>query len=80
MEIRLRPWGNSTGLRFPKEFLRKAGIKANDSLTADVVDGRIVLTPAFHHRSLAERAADYGGELLLSEEMPREEPTGSEVW
>ena len=51
-----------------------------DTLEAEVMDGRIILTPVFRHRSLQERAAAYGGDLRLSGELPREDPVGSEVW
>ncbi len=80
MQVQLKPWGNSTGVRFSKEFLKRAGLGPNDTLEAEIVDGRIVLTPGFRHRSLRERAADFGGELRLSAEMDREDPVGSEVW
>ena len=80
MQIRLKQWGNSSGIRFTKEFMKRAGIHPNDTLDAEIVDGRIILTPGFRHRSLRERATDYGGQLNLSDEMAREAPVGSEVW
>lgn len=80
MQLRLKQWGNSQGIRFTKEFLRSAGISPNDTLNAEIVDGKIVLTPGFRHRGLRERAADFGGQLNLSDEMTREEPVGGEVW
>ena len=80
MQIKVQKWGNGSGVRFTKEFLRSAGVSLGDSLNAEVVNGQIVLTPQLRHRSLKERAAAYGGQLNLSEEMVREEPAGSEVW
>ena len=80
MQIRLKQWGNGTGIRFTKEFLNRAGVKLNDTLDAEIINGQIVLTPRFRHRSLKERAAAYGGQLNLSGEMSREEPVGTEVW
>ena len=80
MQVKLKQWGNSHGVRFTKEFLKSAGISPDDTLDAEIVNGQIVLTPSFHHRSLKERATDYGGLLNLSDEMEREEPVGSEVW
>ncbi|MBR1560062.1 MAG: AbrB/MazE/SpoVT family DNA-binding domain-containing protein [Clostridia bacterium] len=80
MQLRLKQWGNGTGIRFTKEFLNRAGVKLNDTLEAEIVNGQIVLTPQFRHRSLRERAADYGGQLNLSGEIEREAPAGSEVW
>lgn len=80
MQTQLKKWGNGTGIRFTKEFLREAGIAPDDTLTAEIVNGQIVLTPSFRHRSLKERAAAFGGDLKLSDEMERDEPVGTEVW
>lgn len=80
MQTQLKKWGNGTGIRFTKEFLREAGIAPNDTLTAEIINGQIVLTPSFRHRSLKERAAAFGGDLKLSDEMERDEPVGTEVW
>ena len=80
MQLQLKQWGNGTGIRFTKEFLRRAGLKLNDTLNAEIVNGQIVLTPEFRHRSLKERAAEYDGQLNLSSEMERDDPVGGEVW
>lgn len=80
MQTQLKKWGNGTGIRFTKEFLREAGIAPDDTLTAEIINGQIVLTPSFRHRSLKERAAAFGGDLKLSDEMERDEPVGTEVW
>lgn len=80
MQITLKKWGNGTGIRFTKEFLLRAGLSVNDTLTADIIDGKIILTPEFRHRSLRERAAFYDGKLNLSDEIPREDTEGNEVW
>ena len=80
MEVQLKNWGNSQGIRFSKEFLKSAGLQPNDTLTAQIVDGKIVLSRAFRHRTLKERAESYQGELNLSEEIDWGEPLGSEVW
>ena len=80
MQTQLKKWGNGTGIRFTKEFLREAGIAPDDTLTAEIINGQIVLTPSFRHRSLKERAAAFGGDLKLSNEMERDVPVGTEVW
>lgn len=56
MQVQLKAWGNSQGIRFSREFLASAGIKPDDVLTAEIVNGKIVLSPSFRHRSLKERA------------------------
>ena len=80
MQMIFKKWGNGTGLLFSKDFLQMAGLALNDAVDAEIVDGKIVLTPKFRHRSLKERAEEYGGELNLISEIDWGEPTGSEVW
>lgn len=80
MEVQLKNWGNSQGIRFSKEFLKSAGFRPNDTLTAEIKDGKVILSRAFHHRTLRERAEDFGGELFISDELDWGEPCGSEVW
>ena len=80
MQIQVKKWGNGSGIRFTKEFLREAGITMDDVLNAEIVNGQIILTPVFRHRSLRERAAEFNGELNLSDEIEWDEPVGSEVW
>ncbi len=79
MHLQLKKWGNGSGIRFTEEFLRKAGITNDDTLNAEIVDGQIILSPVFRHRSLKERAAAYDGNLNLSDEIEWGEPVGSEV-
>ena len=80
MEITIKKWGNGSGIRFSKEFLNRAGVKIGDTFEAEILDGKIILTPGFRHRSLRERADEFGGMLNLSDELTDIEPVGSEVW
>ena len=56
------------------------GIDINELLNISVSDGVITLTKTFRHRTLAERAADYGGNLNLDGEYDWGESVGREVW
>ena len=80
VQTQVKKWGNGSGIRFTKEFLREAGISMEDTLNAEIVNGQIILTPVFRHRSLRERAAEFNGDLNLSDEIEWDEPVGSEVW
>lgn len=80
MQVQIKAWGNSQGIRFTKEFLAAAGIKTDDVLSAEIVNGKIVLSKEFRHRTLMQRAAEFGGDLNLSGEIERDEPVGNEVW
>ena len=65
MQVQIKPWGNSQGIRFSREFLASAGISPDDTLSVEIVDGKIILSKQFVHRTLKQPAAD---------------PAGSEVW
>lgn len=80
MQVQLKAWGNSQGIRFPKEFLKAAGFRTDDILHAEAHDGKIILSRSFPRRSLQERAAQYGGKLNLSAEIEQGESVGKEVW
>ena len=80
MQIQMKKWGNGSGVRFTKEFIREAGLNTENTLNAEIINGEIILTPAFRHRSLREKAAEFNGELNLSDEIEWDGPVGREVW
>lgn len=80
MEVQVREWGNSQGIRFPKAVLQEAGIDINDMLTLKVEDGKIILSKAFRHKTLEERIRDSGCELTGIGELDWGEAQGNEVW
>jgi antitoxin MazE len=81
MEVQIKPWGNSQGIRLPKAVLNEAGFLPDDNLAVKAENGRIVLYRSPKHKTLEERAAEYGGKLNLDGEMDwRGDPVGNEVW
>ena len=81
MEVQLKPWGNSLGIRLPKAVLNEAGFQPNDTLVVKAEGGKIVLYRSFRHKSLEERAAAFNGTLNLDGELDwRGDPVGNEVW
>ncbi|MCI8510943.1 MAG: AbrB/MazE/SpoVT family DNA-binding domain-containing protein [Lachnospiraceae bacterium] len=80
MQIQLKEWGNSQGVRIPKEILRSAGISLNEILDIRVSNGTITLAKQFRHKTLEERAAEYEGQLNLDGEYDWGEPIGREGW
>ncbi len=80
MQAQVKEWGNSQGIRLPKEILKSAGIALNDILDVTVSDGVITLAKPFRHVTLEERAAQFGGKLMLDGEYDWGEPVGREVW
>ncbi|MCR5271766.1 MAG: AbrB/MazE/SpoVT family DNA-binding domain-containing protein [Lachnospiraceae bacterium] len=80
MQTKIKTWGNSQGIRIPKEVLEEASFAVDDVLDVKVSNGMIMLVKPFRHKSLEERAAEYGGQLNLDGEADWGEPVGREIW
>lgn len=80
MQAQIKEWGNSQGVRLPKEILKSAGIALNEILEVTASNGVITLTKPFCHKTLEERAAEFGGKLMLDGEYDWSEPVGGEIW
>lgn len=80
MQVQIKPWGNSQGIRISRELLQEANVGINDILDVKVSNGKITLVKSFRHKSLEERAAEFGGKLNLDGEYDWGEPMGREVW
>ncbi|MCR4566978.1 MAG: AbrB/MazE/SpoVT family DNA-binding domain-containing protein [Pseudobutyrivibrio sp.] len=80
METKVVSWGNSQGIRVSKSLLKEANINIGDSLEVNVSNGVITLSKPFKHRTLEERASEYGGKLNLTGEFDWGKPVGREVW
>ena len=80
MQAQVKEWGNSQGIRLPKEVLKSAGIGLNEILDVTVSNGVITLAKSFRHKTLEERAAEFDGKLMLDGEYDWGEPAGREVW
>lgn len=80
MQAQVKSWGNSQGIRISKEILAKANMKINDILDVQISDGMITLMKPFRHKSLEERAAEFGNSLGLDGEYDYGEKLGSEDW
>ena len=80
MQAQVKVWGNSQGIRLPKEVLKRAGIILNEVLDVKVSDGVITLAKPFRHKTLEERAAEFDGKLMLDGEYDWGGSVGREVW
>ena len=74
MQVQVKEWGNSQGIRLPKEILQDADIALNEVLDMVVSNGTIKLEKTWKHKTLEERDAEYGGELNLDGEYDWGEP------
>ncbi len=80
MEIRVKEWGNSQEIRFPKAILQEVVISVHDTMDIKVENGKIVLNPFFRHKTLVERIRESGCKLSGIGELDWGEPKGNEVW
>ena len=80
MQAQVKAWGNSQGIRLPKEIMKSAGIDMNEFLEITASSGVITLTKTVRHKTLEERAMKFDGKLLLDGEYDWGEPVGREVW
>ena len=46
MNLEIKSWGNSAGIRLNKSILSQLDVAVGDSLSVEVNDGSLILTPA----------------------------------
>jgi antitoxin MazE len=80
VKVQVKEWGDSQGVRIPGEILEDAGISMNEMLNIAVINGAIILSKTFRHKTLEERTAEFGEGLDLDGEYDWGEPVGREVW
>ena len=80
MQVQIKAWGNSQGIRLSREILNAAQVSIDDYLEVTVMDGKTILEKPRRHLTLAERSIPYGGDLDIGEEFDWGEPQGSEEW
>ena len=77
-QVAVKPWGNSLGIRIPKELLKKANVNSTDLLSIEVKDEQIILTKLYRHKSFEERLAEYDGKADVCH-FDWGEPKGKEL-
>jgi len=82
MLTKVQKWGNSQGLRFPKEILSRAHISIGDEVDIKIHHGEIVIKPVtrirgkYNLKDLVSKIPDN----YLSEEQNWGSPVGKEEW
>ena len=77
-QVTVKAWGNSQGIRIPKDILNELNIHISDVLQLDVEKETIILKKAFKHKSFEERLKEYNGEISVSD-YDWGEPIGREL-
>lgn len=77
-QVTIRSWGNSQGIRIPKDILEKMQLKVSDVLDIEIENDKIVLRKQFVHKSFEERLAEYNGEISVCD-FDWGDPVGREI-
>jgi antitoxin ChpS len=83
MRITIKKWGNSAGMVIPGVVMKELGLKPGQSMEAQMVDKKLVLTPVTKKYSLEELLAQCdmsAPELSEQDVWGPSSPTGDEVW
>jgi len=78
VQLRISKWGNSLGLRVPREIAARAGVREGERVEMEgFADGRIVITPSRRRFTIEELVAS----MTPENEHPLEDdgPVGDEL-
>ena len=82
----LQKWGNSHGIRVPKQLLNDLDIKVNDKLNIEVENDKMIIKKEKTHKTLKERLEDFYKKPISKikkievEEIDTGSPIGDEIW
>lgn len=79
MRTRVQRWGNSLAVRIPKSFAEEVGLRDNGAVEMRLVEGGVLVTPAYAAPSLDELLAGVTPENLRHE-VDFGPAVGDEVW
>lgn len=86
MTATLQKWGNSQGIRIPKQIIKDLSLKENDILSIERIDNTIVFKKAKVHKSLKDRLEQFYDKPISRikkievEEIDTGSPVGEEIW
>ena len=82
----LQKWGNSHGIRVPKQLLTDLDIKVNDKLNIEVENDKMIIKKEKTHKTLKERLENFYKKPISKikkievEEIDTGSPVGNEIW
>lgn len=80
MEIVIKKWGNSDGIRIPSNILKALNLKTNDVLNIDTDGEKIIISvPKKKKISLENEFKNYKGKNL-AKDFSWDESVGKEIW
>lgn len=79
MTIKIARWGNSLGIRIPKQIVDQAQLNEGDEIEISSEENKLILTPQKKKYTL-EELLDGMSERHLHSEVDWGEPVGQEQW
>lgn len=80
MEAKLQKWGNSLGIRIPRNIIKSLNLKTNDILELHEEDNRIIMSKSKSKKiSLKKRFEEYSGKNITGD-FTWDEARGEEIW
>ena len=80
MELRLQKWGNSIGIRIPKNILITLNLNENDVVDLVQEGEKMVITKSIKQKiSLKKEFENYNGKNL-SKDFSWDDAAGREIW
>jgi len=77
MEISIKKWGNSWGIRIPQKILNSLKIQESQKLNIEVENGKIILKPISKELDIFLSQISKNN---LHNEIEFGKPKGSEIW
>jgi antitoxin MazE len=79
MELSIKKWGNSLGVRLPKSISNHLGIKEGSIITMSINNDSIEIKKSTSDYSLSEMLSEINSDNL-HKEIDTLEPVGLEIW
>jgi antitoxin component of MazEF toxin-antitoxin module len=85
-QLTVKKWGNSLGVRIPKNIAETGRLKVDQEVSIEAVDGKIIITPLAQVKeySLKELLNNCPPDSLAFDDEDRawlnDKPVGKEVW
>jgi len=80
MEIQVKKWGNSLGLRIPQAIANQINIQDGSKINLVLNKNKIELTPAVSEEYSLNNLLALMNESNLHDEISLGEPKGKEIW
>lgn len=77
-QVAIKAWGNSQGIRIPKDVLERLQLKVSDTLQMEIEGDALIFRKSFSHKSFEERLAEYDGRITVND-FDWGEPMGKEL-